>query len=73
MFKDVESNDVYAFAYGFDIDKEVHDRQALMLGAQTDIFTGLYNKATTETLIGEEVKKGAGIMLLLDIDDFKSI
>ncbi len=73
MFKDVESNDVYAFAYGFDIDKEVHERQALMLGAQTDIFTGLYNKATIEALIGEEVIKGAGIMLLLDIDDFKSI
>ncbi|PKM72156.1 MAG: hypothetical protein CVU91_10525 [Firmicutes bacterium HGW-Firmicutes-16] len=73
MFNDVETNDVYVFAYGFDIDKEVHDRQALMLDAQTDIFTGLYNKATTETLIGEEVGKGAGIMFLLDIDDFKSV
>ena len=73
VFKDVESDDVYVFGYGFDIDNEVRDRQALMLGAQTDLFTGLYNKATTETLIGEEAGKGAGIMFLLDIDDFKSV
>ena len=73
MFKDVESDDVYVFGYGFDIENEVRDRQALMLGARTDLFTGLYNKATTETLIEEEVGKGAGIMFLLDVDDFKSV
>ena len=73
MFKDVESDDVYVFGYGFDINNEVHDRQALMLGAQTDLYTGLYNKVTTEKLIGEEIRKGAGILFLLDIDDFKSV
>ena len=73
MFKDVESADVYLFGYAFDIENEVRDRQALMLGAQTDLFTGLYNKATTETLIGEEIRKGAGILFLLDIDNFKSV
>jgi diguanylate cyclase (GGDEF)-like protein len=73
MFQDVESADVYLFGYAFDIDNEVRDRQALMHGAQTDLFTGLYNKATTETLIWEEILKGAGILLLLDIDNFKSI
>jgi len=73
VFKDVESDDVYVFGYGFDIDNEVRDRHALMLGAQTDLFTGLYNKSTTEKLVGEEIGKGAGILLILDIDDFKSV
>lgn len=73
MFKDVESADVYLFGYAFDIDNEVRDRQSLVLGAQTDLFTGLYNKATTENLIWEEIRKGAGILLLLDIDNFKTV
>ena len=73
MFKDVESDDVYLFGYAFDIDKEVRDRQALVLEAQTDLFTGLYNKTTTEKLIEEEIRSGAGILFLLDIDDFKSV
>lgn len=73
MFSDVESADVYLFGYAFDIENEVRDRQALMLGAQTDLFTGLYNKATTENLIWEEIRKGAGFLLLLDIDNFKSV
>jgi len=73
MFKDIDKNDVYLFGYAFDIENEVRDRQALMRGAQTDLFTGLYNKATTEKLVGEEMRKGAGIMFLLDIDDFKSV
>ena len=73
MFKDVESDDVYLFGYAFDIEKEVRDREALVLGTQIDQFTGLYNKTTTERLIGEEIKNGAGILFLLDIDDFKSV
>ncbi len=73
MFKDVESDDVYVFGYAFDVENEVLDRQALVHGAQTDLFTGLYNKSTTETLIGEEIRKGAGILFLIDIDDFKNI
>ena len=30
VFKDIESGDVYVFGYGFDIDNEVRERQALM-------------------------------------------
>ncbi len=63
MFKDVVSADVYLFGYAFDIENEVRDRQALMLVAQTDLSTGLYNKAATENLIWEEIRKGAGILL----------
>ncbi len=73
MFKDVESDDVHVFGYAFDIDNEVRDRQALLRGAQIDLFTGLYNKSTTQTIISEEIRKGAGILLLLDIDNFKTI
>ena len=34
VFKDVESDDVYVFGYGFDIDKEVCERQALILSEE---------------------------------------
>lgn len=73
IFKDIESDDVFAFGYGFDIANEVRERQALMLSAQTDLFTGLYNKATTENMIGVEIRKGAGILFLFDLDEFKCV
>ena len=72
-FRDVESDDVYLFGYAFDIESEVRDKQALVHGAQTDLFTGLFNKSTTEKLIGEQLGKGAGILFLIDIDDFKNV
>ena len=34
IFKDIESDDVLAFGYGFDIDNEVRERQALMLSEE---------------------------------------
>lgn len=73
MFKSIDTEEVFVFGYAFDIEKEVQERQALLRSAQTDLFTGLYNKATAENIIREEVRKGAGILLLLDIDNFKSI
>lgn len=72
-FREMESGDVHLFGYAFDIEKEVLDREQLLKNAQTDLFTGLYNKATTELIIGEEIRKGAGILLLLDVDNFKNI
>lgn len=72
-FREMESGDVHIFVYAFDIEKEVRDRELLLKSAQTDLFTGLYNKATTELIIGEEIRKGAGILLLLDVDNFKNI
>lgn len=72
-FQELESGDVHLFGYAFDIEKEVRDREQLLKNAQTDLFTGLYNKATTELIIGEEIRKGAGILLLLDVDNFKNI
>ena len=34
VFKDVESDDVYVFGYGFDIDNEIRERQALILSEE---------------------------------------
>ena len=34
IFKDIETDDVLAFGYGFDIDNEVRERQALMLSEE---------------------------------------
>ena len=73
IFNAVETEEVFVFGYAFDIEKEVHERQTLLRSAQTDLYTGLFNKATAESIITEEVRKGAGILLLLDVDNFKSI
>ena len=73
MFKDVETDDVHIFSYAFDIDNEVKERMTLQQSAQTDLFTGLYNKSTTEALVGEEINKGSGILVLIDVDDFKDV
>ena len=72
-FEDVETGDVHLFGYAFDIDKEVCERQALLRSAQTDLLTRLYNKITTEKIIEEAIREGTGILLLLDIDNFKNI
>ena len=72
-FEDVETGDVHIFGYAFDIEKEINERKALLRSAQTDLLTGLYNKITTEKIIGEAIRAGTGILLLLDIDDFKEI
>jgi len=73
IFKDIENGDISVFGYIFDIDKEIREKQELLFRAQTDGFTGLYNKATTETLIEEEIKNGTGILLLMDVDNFKNV
>lgn len=72
IFKDIESNDILVFGYVFDIDKEMREKQELVFRAQTDLFTGLSNKTTTEALIKTEIRKRTGILLLLDVDDFKN-
>lgn len=72
-FDDVATGDVHLFGYAFDVEKEICEKQALLRSAQTDLLTGVYNKITTEKSIGEAIRKGTGILLLLDIDGFKEI
>ena len=73
MYGDAESDDVYLFSYAYNIDEEVRSREELVLQAQTDLYTGLYNKATTEKIIGDAVKSVSGLLFLLDVDDFKNV
>ena len=71
VFQDADTDDIYVFGYGFDIDAEVRDKQALLKRVQTDLYTGLLNKQTTEELISERIINGIGVLFLIDIDDFK--
>lgn len=58
-----------------DIDDEHRERQRLVHLAQTDKFTGLYDKQTTQDQIDDylngEGQKGRHSLILIDIDDFK--
>ncbi len=50
------------------------ERDNLKLLSETDIMTGLLNRGSGEKKAGEEIKKGyRGMLLLCDIDKFKSI
>lgn len=53
------------------------EQESLLKRAQTDSMTGLLNKATTEAYVREhlkEIQSGANdIVMLIDIDDFKSV
>lgn len=73
IFKDTQTGDVLVFGYAFDIEEEKREKQELLQRAQTDLFTGLYNKVTTEALIGKAIRSGSGILLLLDVDNLKKI
>ena len=53
------------------------EQQKLLIRAETDQMTGLYNKATTENRIQSSLRELNGnsyqILMLVDIDDFKKI
>lgn len=53
------------------------EQQKLLIRAETDQMTGLYNKATTESKIQASLRELNGnsyeVMMLVDIDDFKKI
>lgn len=73
VIKDNKSKDMIAFAYFMDIDKDKQAELSLQERAERDALTGLYNKATTEMLIGERMKNGVGILFIVDVDNFKAI
>ena len=60
-----------------DVDAEHRERERLLYQAQSDKLTGLYDKLTTQELIGSFLSAdgsgGRHSMILLDIDDFKSL
>ncbi|WP_026670452.1 GGDEF domain-containing response regulator [Butyrivibrio sp. AE3006] len=51
----------------------VDENNRLRKEAQLDAMTGLYNKATTERILGDIVSKKRGMLLVLDLDSFKLI
>lgn len=59
------------------VDAQKKEQESLLKRAQTDAMTGLLNKATTETYVRKHLKdlqSGVyGVVLLVDIDDFKNI
>ncbi len=58
------------------IDEQKQREERLLVMAQTDLLTGLYNKTTTERLITEFLSRGTEgchAMMLLDLDDLKYI
>jgi len=64
--------------YCQNIDLQRRREQKLLYKAQRDDMTGLYNKGTTETLVGEFLKEkvygdNASAMLMVDADNFKNV
>ena len=53
------------------------EQQKLLTRAETDLMTGLYNKATAETKMQASLRELNGnsynVLMLVDIDDFKNI
>ncbi len=45
----------------------------LRKAAENDLMTGLYNKTTSAEKIGEIVKSGNGILMMIDLDSFKLV
>ncbi|MDR3597637.1 diguanylate cyclase domain-containing protein [Clostridium sp.] len=74
-----DANDNISKAIGviINIDKEKNEAEELLLKAQTDSLTGLYNKGTTQTMVEDYIKNEnsqvKGALLLIDLDNFKSI
>lgn len=64
-----------------DIDEEKKHKQLLISQAQYDVLTGIYNKATINTLVEQRVQKvvsdqhssGYQAFFIIDLDHFKSI
>ena len=76
VYECAEDGSVCLFSYHKNIDEEKRLNLELAQQAQMDAMTGLYNKATSERLIGEELQNNPGsphAFIILDIDNFKQI
>lgn len=60
-----------------DIDEEKKQKEALLVQAQHDTLTGLYNKATINALVEQRMQcagtNGCQALLILDVDHFKAV
>lgn len=77
FFIDSTTNERKGFVYIMNIDERKRKELALSRKSQRDMLTDLYNKVTTENLIKEKLNtiegRQTGVLLMLDIDFFKSI
>lgn len=77
LIKDEHDKPLRAVGILRNIDAQKKEQESLLKRAQTDAVTGVFNKATTETFLKERLKKiqsgEYGIVMLIDIDDFKNI
>lgn len=76
LLQDEETKDVYCLGYIKDIDESKQLELSLKHQAESDLLTGLYNKMTTETMIEKELGEHTedfGALMIIDLDDFKSI
>lgn len=73
---DHERNPIKVVGVIVDISSEKKEKQELIHMAQMDALTGLYNKATIQSLIEQRINSGEEemhAMIIIDIDNFKTI
>lgn len=74
---DEENRPIKAVGVIVDIDTEKKQTQALLDQAQRDALTGLYNKATTNSLVTERMGHmptiGNQALMIIDVDHFKQV
>ena len=76
-FRDQIFQNLYALLYLKDVDSQKKHELAQQEAAETDPLTKVYNRKTFERevrlFLKDETHSGQGSLILLDIDDFKSI
>lgn len=72
---DQDGRGVKVIGVVIDIDQEIKKSQYLKKQAEQDALTGMYNKMTTQSLIGEYLQgEGtSGVLMIVDIDNFKQV
>lgn len=78
LYEDPDSGEIRGYGYVEDIDEEKREELALKYRAEHDAMTGLYNKETftqimESVLKPEDISKKKHALLIVDIDNFKSI
>lgn len=73
--QDIETGDIFMFLVIFDVDEEITLKEKLHLSATTDALTGLLNRTIMQYEIEKKLvdSQYTGTMILIDIDNFKTI
>lgn len=73
LIEEEETGAALALAYTLDVHEEYEEKRRLYEQVQLDMMTGVYNRDTFESLVTEELARGQGILLMADIDNFKTV